>query len=342
MLPDREKPAGSRKAVLVHQQHTVPRLYLKGFADADGFLLRRTRSGLDDRVHINVATVHRDFYNFTTEDGEESDAVERWLGRDVENRAAGALRHVRAGNAPSPKQIPSLARFVVAQLLRTATNAARMEQIDRHLRPFLVMQSAMSKYGVDPGALSPETLDAIRHAAEQAWEQTDQRGPESRLRTMVRKFEELSDLLAKWSWSLLSSPRPVLITGDSPAVTVDLSAGWQGILPPGSPVHLPVSPRHLLVAEKHPLGTSGPLSPGLVKLVNSAIAREAHEAVFASPKSGWPLDLSLPQITPALSAPTVTWSSGSGDGAATALVYPDVHSPDIRDLLRALGAQDLE
>jgi hypothetical protein len=107
---------------------------------------------------------------------------------------------------------------------------------------------------------------------------------------------------------------------------------------------LPVSPRHLLYAEKHPLasGSDCSLDASLAKVVNQRIAREADDAVFTHPGMDWPLDLVLAPTPPTLPTPTVTWGrSGSATEPRTfPATYPPVQDASVQALLRALEAED--
>ncbi|MGY1810653.1 DUF4238 domain-containing protein [Blastococcus sp. SYSU D00669] len=326
-------------------QHTVPRTLLRGFCDEREFVTMRRRDGLVREIPISNATVRRRFYTFDDSSGQPSNAVEDWLSEQVESRAGPVLQRLREGQQPTPEDRPALARLAVAGLLRTATVASYLEQMDRHLGPFLLVHGVFVRHEVDPASLSPTDIELLQAAATDAWQRVTRDDPAARLRTMVRKFDELVLEVTDWVWSLQVSPDKVLITSDAPVVTfTPASAGWHGVLPSGSPLMLPVSPRHLLYAEKHPLpGVSDcSLDAPLAKVVNEVLAREADDAVFTHPAMDWPLDLVLAPTPPTLPTPTVTWGrpTSAAEPRTFPATYPPVQDASVRAVLRELGAED--
>jgi hypothetical protein len=330
---------------LKKHQHTVPRTLLRGFSDERGFVTMRRRNGSVQRVPTSGATVRKMFYTFYDSSGQASNAVEDWLGEQVEDSAGPVLQRLREGQQPTPEDRPALARLAVAGLLRTATVASYLEQMDRHLGPFLLVHGVLVRHEVDAAALSRTDLELLQEAATDAWQRVTRDDTAARLRTMIRKFDELVLEVTDWVWSVQASPEDILVTSDAPVATFTVaSQGWHGILPAGSPLMLPVSPRHLLYAEKYPLaGVSDySLDAPLAKVVNEAIAREADDAVFMHPAMDWPLDLVLASTPPALPTPTVTWGrSGSATEPRTfPATHPPVQDPSVQALLRALEAED--
>jgi hypothetical protein len=326
-------------------QHTVPRTLLRGFSDEREFVTMRRRDGLVHEIPISNAAVRTKIYTFDNSSGQPSNAVEDWLGEQVEAGAGRVLQRLREGQQPTPEDRPALARLAVAGLLRTATVRSYLEQMDRHLGPFLLVHGVLVRHEVDPASLSRTDMELLQEAATDAWQRVTRDDPAARLRTMVRKFDELVLEVTDWVWSLQVSPQDVLITSDAPVATFTAaSAGWHGILPAGSPLMLPVSPRHLLYAEKHALAniSESSLHAGLAKVVNEAIAREADDAVFTHPAMDWPLDLVLAPTPPTLPTPTVTWGrSGSATEPRTfPATYPLVQDASVQALLRALEAED--
>ena len=73
-------------------QHTVPRTLLRGFCDERGFVTMRRRNGLVREIHVDDATVRRGVLHVPRLVGEPSDAVEDWLGAEVES-SAGPAEH---------------------------------------------------------------------------------------------------------------------------------------------------------------------------------------------------------------------------------------------------------
>lgn len=326
-------------------QHTVPRTLLRGFCDQRGFVTMRRRDGLEREIHINDATVRRGFYTFHDSSGEPSNAVEDWLGSQVESSAGPVLQRLREGQQPTPEDRPSLARLAVAGLLRTATVASYLQQMASHLGPFLLAHGVFVRQEIDPASLSATDMEHLQEAATDAWQRVTRDDPQSRLRTMARKFDQLVLEVTDWVWSLQVSPDDVLITSDAPVATFTAeTAGWHGILPAGSPLMLPISPRHLLFAEQHSLTSVSDcsLEVSLANVVNQALARETDDAVFTHPAMDWPLDLVLAPTPPTLPTPTMTWGrpSSAVEPRTFPATYPPVTDASVRDLLLALEAED--
>ncbi len=324
------------------RHHTTPRVYLRGFAERDRVSIR-TRSGVEREVHIADATVRKNFYNFRTSKGVESSAVEKWLDRSVENPAGPVFERLRRGLPVTERDRPVLAKFAVSQLLRTPTTAAMLDHIDGHIGPMLVVQAVLPRHDIDPTTMPQRELEAITEIALRAWEeQTGRDQRRSQLRTIMRKVDELTDQLAAWTWVVLEAADHVLITSDAPVATFHNPDGsWAGIIPPGSPVYLPLSPRHLRVGERHALAASPGLQPGLADMVNKVVARQAADMIIKAPLQSWPTDLVLlPQPSP-LPTPTITWRRGSGDDPTFPAKFPDVLAPNIRAVLDQLEATDV-
>ncbi|QOR71364.1 hypothetical protein IM660_03430 [Ruania alkalisoli] len=142
--------------------------------------------------------------------------------------------------------------FTVVQLVRTPTVFAFMEHIDGHLGAKFVLIEVTKTGGFDLLALSDAERDRYLALAGRAWapRQDEHDMQASKLRTMVRKLDELSTQVTAWHWNVLASPEPVLISGDSPVVTLNpIGYHWAGLIPEGSPLWTPLSPTMLLVAE---------------------------------------------------------------------------------------------
>lgn len=331
-------------ARLKKHQHTVTRTLLRGFCDSRGMVTMWRRNGLVRDVHINDAAVRKSFYRFHDDTGQSSDAVEDWLDKRVENPVGPVLKRIREGGQLSPADRPALSRFVVAGLLRTATVAAYMRQIDEHIGPILLASNALARQGMDPSLMNSRDLQAVREAAERVWGRLTRDDPKSRLRTIARKFDELVLEVTDWTWTVEVAAEDRLIVSDAPVGTFQSDpVGWHGLLPAGSPLMVPISPRHLLIAEKNPVAPqqTATLDPQLADLVNRRIAREADDAIFSRPGVSWPTGLVLARRSPALPAPTVTWSrSGSGRPPSFPTMYPAVDDESVRELLAALDAED--
>lgn len=303
------------------------------------------RNGSVKDVHINDAAVRRASYRFPDDSGQPSNAVEDWLDRRVENPVGPILQKIRDGVRPAPADQPALSRFAIAGLLRTATVTSYMRQLDRHLGPILLTQMVFARQGKDPASMTPAELRAVQEAAERVWNRRTRDDPKSRLRTIARKFDELVLEVTDWAWTVQFAPEDRLIVSDAPVATFQPDpVGWHGVLPTGSPLMVPVSPRHLLFAEKHPVSTAAQamtLDPEFADLVNRTLAREADDAIFTRPGVGWPTDLALSRKPPELPTPTVTWwrADQGGPSPSFPATYPAVNDESVRELLAALSAE---
>lgn len=325
------------------RQHTVPKVLLRGFSQGNRLQMRR-RGGSDHLTSLANATVRSNFYSYRDSSGAPVTAVEDWLAAHVEGPAAAVLGRARSGDAVHAADTPVLARAVAACLLRTATVRSYLEQIDTHLGPMLLIQAALAKAHVRADDLSAAGMARIQAAATSIWSQhsgsaADRGGA---LRTFLREFDAWSSRLATWEWSLLSATEACFITSDAPVATLRPDgARWHGIVPPGSPVLLPISPKHLIVGEAR-IVRPGTVTDELVRLVNTQLAREADDAIFAHPAMPWPPYVQLPTRRPTLPTPTITWSKTvPGDPPTFPKSYPPVHDAAVRVLLDALGAIDV-
>jgi hypothetical protein len=327
------------------RQHTAARAYLLGFADHRGQLCMHSRDGNVARPNATSASVVRDFYTYAAPDGQPDESVERWFAERVEAPAAAVLRAIRAGEDVRAEWAGTLAAFVASSMLRTSTVRSYMEQIDAQIGPLLALHYAAERHGVDLLSVGDPQRQALLEAARAALASVPADPRErrrSQLRTMLRKTDEWSALIAGWNWELLRSPEPVLITGDAPVVVLDdrPGDGWRGILPAGSTVAVPVAPTALLVASPHPLLGDGALTSTLAAQVSSGVVRGCHRAVFHHPETPWPSGLAVPSRPPSLPAPTVRWGEPDGGPPTFPAAYPEVVDAATAEALEGLGATD--
>lgn len=324
--------------------HVVPRVYLRGWADVDGqvAVLDRGSSG-PGRFSVSNSAVRKRFYNFADAHGAESDLVETWLDRHVESPVGPTLKALRAGAGIDDVDKNTVISFAVAQLVRTPTVFAFMSQLDVHLGAMFTLIEAAKIGGFNLLELSDTNRARYFAAARDAWtaglDQRDMRV--SKLRTMVRKLDEISTQVTSWHWSILTSPAPVLITADSPVATLNPTGHhWAGLIPDGSSLWMPLSPTLLLVGDPvKPLAQQTALTDELVTFVTSALARQADRALFNAPGADWPSGLVFPRQKPTLPEPTVTWGKATGPPTFPA-AYPPVASAAVEALLERLGAVD--
>lgn len=339
---------GSRKKLKTHQ-HVVPRAYLRGWADADTQIAVRSRSEpVAVPRPLSHSAVRSRFYNHRDSHDLETDVVEDWLAQHIESPGSQVLRRLRGGDDAMEVDRRSLVNLVCAQLMRSPTVFAYMRQIDQHTGPLLAMAEACMHLGVNPVDLEDSEREQLLSEVRRAWlDQEDRDVRASMLRTMVRKVDELADTVKTWHWSVLTADDPLLVTGDTPVVTLDLNdeGGWNGLMPAGSPLWLPLSPQQLLVGDPTPPLTSNlVLTADMATFINRSLARQADEALFNYPDLPWPPSTELSPSKPALPTPTVTWQRqeerGTGRERTFPATFPEVHQASVRALLDTMGAQD--
>lgn len=82
------------------RHHTVPKFYLRRFADEGGTIERIGKTTSDRQlIPVKRATVEVDFYTVETDDG-PSDIIEQHLSK-IESLAASALRRLDRGDEPT-------------------------------------------------------------------------------------------------------------------------------------------------------------------------------------------------------------------------------------------------
>ena len=330
------------------RQHTVPRLYLRAFADGDQVLMRARGSTTDEVRNIARVAFTRDFYGFVV-GGVRDVTVEEWLQRHVEDPGAPALRRVLGGGWPPGEADRSVvATYVAFQLLRTPLIREYMLQIDRVTAP-LLWSAAVLKRALEQGELTEdEKLRVLADArARTPAVLTRRADPRALLRTMVREADRQVPRLLARGWTLLRSAAPVLVTSDNPVARFfpqGAPAGFAGLTPPGAELHLPLSPDTLLVLERD--GAAGGDVPGVLTAeaeaaANLAQALGAERAVFRHRSTPWPVGVVLGPRAPRLPEPTITTTVGAGGPPTFPAAYPPAHDPRVAELLLDLGGEDV-
>lgn len=331
--------------------HTVPKLYLKGFAGRKGreknMLMARQRGGSDELVSIKHATVELDFYDVGDTDAD--DALEVWFATQVENPVGEVMDGLRkTGVLPAAGDAARthLATFVAFQMVRTVRFRYLMQELSEHLGPVLWanagIQAAMAK---DPSLRElsePELTELHMRIAQRAPEDVRTASTSATLRNMVREADRLRPLLESMNWLLTSSKQPLLISGDAPVVAIDGSGKIRETpesLPEFHEIHLPLSPNLLLtLSPLVQLGGPSVLSEKQAELVNAAIVRNCANAVFRSPSMPWPDTLSLPPARAPLHVPHYSFSVRPDDApAADPPAFPAASEAKFAHAMALLG-----
>lgn len=319
------------------RHHTVTRALLEGFARG-GQVVVRSRSGKEFSLAIGSATVANDFYSFLSE-GEHDDAVEDWLSRDVESAFATLLPSLRAGKQPLQQERPVIARFLATALVRTKTARSYMRQIDKRVAGSVLLQMVAPRMGWDLTRMSPARIEHLRRLCNEVWDEYPSK-PDivlTDLRVMVHQSHRIEKVLGAYAWSVLQSPGPHFLIGDTPAVVLDgQRKGWRGVLPDGATIFLPLSPFKVLIGEPHSFGRSFASSEA-VTAVNALTVRDSFSDVLRHPETPWPAGLLLGPVPPSLPIPSVTYSrSPLATKPTFPYTYPEVNDAGVAALLEHL------
>lgn len=329
---------GRDRRVERRRHHVVAKALLSGFAE-DAKVLCRWRDTRERELSLTNAAVEKDFYSFLGPGGAD-DAVEVWLSEEVEQPFHSMLEGLRLADAVTDREVDAIAGYVAAGLMRTPAARAQVEQIDEALGGWIaLMQIHADGAGDLRGRTQPE-LDQLAQAAstELRAQQDVQVVKASRLRTMVRKQDELRERLRSYRWCLQDASGADLVLGDVTVIVPQPTADrWHGVLPEGAPAYLPLSPSRALVGYPPGAVLFGQLDPAtLGPFVNRLTLAHAFAAVYRHPKSPWP-DAPFLVSAPQLPHPRVTFNvtGASGKGLADPQ-YPTPLRRATRDLLARL------
>jgi len=286
------KSAGKK---LKRHHHTVPRFYLKRFADAHGLFMRVPIDGGESRrIGVGDATVRKDFYSFRDEDGHLNDSVEDALS-DMEGAAAKVLRMVVDQDIwPLPEDAREvMCTWLAFQHLRVPARRQATNEMADHLLKTLF--AAGGRHGVrqrlEEAAGGPVSDEEV----ERAWaEGTDFSSYEletnnaGHLVTMGEVAPAVVEALWKRTWVLVRFARRTLITSDHPLVQI-----WDPAVPPWRgqglsnclAVCMPLDRRAALMmfnANGSEDRTTLPTT-AMAKDLNQRVAASARAAVFHHP-----------------------------------------------------------
>lgn len=279
------------------RHHTVPRFYLRGFADGREQLIRVPIDGkCTHKCGIGDASVVKDFYNFVGADGQLDDAVENAFGR-MEDAAAGVFREVLEDDLwplPTDSRLV-LAQWVAAQFVRgTADRQMFGEAWDLLVKMQIAIggkeQLRDRLEALGPGPLGDADVD-------QAWREVSDFGAytvdtpvNEHIASLGHRIEVAVNVLVPRTWVFVRFKRRSLITSDHPVVLIKdpSEPGFLGIgLSNAAAVAVPLSRRAALLM----LDASGRdvrLDPNtlMARDLNQRVAASARSAVFHHPEDG--------------------------------------------------------
>jgi hypothetical protein len=237
----------------------VAQLYQRGFA-------RRTRNRWQAMV-LNRATgeqqlrnirdifKQRDWNTIVDPDGTKDFTVERVLAERIDAPAAAALKAVRGEHLPlAPEHRHALALFMAAQLARGRTVRENlMEFVADTTR--LMLRVAAANYTDEHWlqAIGEVPSAAARRRIANSENHFDIKPTNALLlQTLLSNIDDIAELLAKRTWTLVRFREPCLLTGEEPVVHINPSGETIGYgVVTAERMYMPVSTTHGLVLS-HP------------------------------------------------------------------------------------------
>jgi hypothetical protein len=264
--------------------HLVAQLYQRGFAAKSGkvWQVRVLNRATGEGGLRNVRDVfkRRDWNAIKTADGELDFAVEHLLADHVDSRAAPALAELRGGRFPLERNLEvALSTFMAAQLTRGRVIRENLDRVvEQSSRQMLTL--AAQNYS---DAKWQEVLGYVPSAAEkkalaESREHIDLKATNALLlETLLSPIDEVAELLAKRTWTLVTFDEPCLFTGEHPLVHITGASGGYGAVT-AEQFHFPISPIRTLLLS-HPW-TSWP--EGRVRGTRE-LAKRLNWATFVHP-----------------------------------------------------------
>lgn len=216
----------------VRNQHVVSKFYLKGFADQRSRLRRLILPGLHSHlISVNKATVIRDYYSLTLDDGRVTDVFESAFSK-IESVAAKTLRRLTKGGAWPLNSADkySMALWIALQYLRSEGvrgHEAESEAILIRLLVGLSGKEALREY-----IMTAEQSEVSQARLDFEWnELTQDGGPRLRqdagehLGMVVDLLFPTAALFASKQWTLYDFERGPLVTGDHPVTLSEAPEG---------------------------------------------------------------------------------------------------------------------
>ncbi len=258
---------------LSYRNHYVPRLYLKNFADADGYLstyrlLVPTKNVREwKRTHISSIGYQEHLYTRSLQ-GSDTDEVETWLNREFEDPGEEALRKAITGARLYPVDYRNLVRLLASQIVRTPAFLVKglprwREETERWLEDMsanLPQYIRERKHQFVPNHLAEMPKEYLPIRVTKSDPVDDMVGVKIEtvvgrghwLFAMRHHLTSTLKVLHEHRWTVLEAPEDIRFpTSDDPVINLnfhsiskyDFGGGWGS---EGSEIILPLSPRHLL------------------------------------------------------------------------------------------------
>lgn len=298
------------------RQHTVPKMYLRGFSDSKGRLRAFDRQRQREiPMSVNNASVVCDFYRLPpVPDGIDPLTVERLLSQK-EGEASNALARIRKGEAAiEPATREALAEFIGLQLLRTSKQWEEVQEMgDWYGKVWFEglsredVAKRLSDAGVEP---SEDKIDGIMEFVENPdkFRLVPPKG--SFLLLFLKVYLRVLPYLTEgWNWIVVRSAKQPFLTSDAPVVLVgDTVDGGLGVAN-AEEIWLPVGRHHAVVLTRDfslPPVLLG-LSSDHVRRICQRIALEANRWVYWHPGDRPLKGIEVPRPTKRLRIETVGW-----------------------------------
>ena len=266
----------SAEADFARLSHYVPQSYLRRWSPGGNrvwsyrLLVPQTQSPVWKFRSIRGIGVRRDLYTSIAE-GKESDEIERWLNRDVEDPALPVLDRLCAEVTLSPVDRKKLARYVASLYARSPIyydehTRTAAEFLETQLKdPGELIARAAKKAAsrgrtIDPGVEAkkrPSSLvvDALAPSEENSMPALQVRavvGREMWLESIRRIVDDVSPAFENHDWQIFRPyPGWVWYTSDHPLVRLNWVSPDEydlkgGLGRTGGDLMLPLSPNHML------------------------------------------------------------------------------------------------
>ncbi|MFE9993458.1 DUF4238 domain-containing protein [Streptomyces avermitilis] len=285
---DRRRPSSRR-------QHTVPRFYLKRFADADERIMRVPIGSEQAPLPCGIkdVAVRNDFYSFPDDTGQLDDSVEIALSK-LEGEAAHVLRMVVDDHCwPLPAaERKTMTDWVAAQFLRVpARREAANEVFDHLTKTTLAIEGKRGlreRLEAESGGPVPDEEVERKWAEKTDFSSYTVKPPVvHHLASMASGIPAAADVLMQRGWVLYRFKRKKLITSDHPVTLIrdPRTPRWIGVgLATAAGVAIPLDRQVVLLmsAPGAPDRTGSPTA-ALAQDFNQRFAFSARSAVFHHP-----------------------------------------------------------
>jgi hypothetical protein len=210
---------GAENRPVARRHHTVPRFYLRGFAEQERIATVRLPGDKRFPQSINDASVAKNFYAVAGhEDGD--DVIEKSLS-DVEGTTAEVFETIASGTWPlSFEDRMALGYFVALQATRVPVQRRTMDHVARQMLRLEI--GAGGKPGLRR-RLEQQGREVTDELIERLWQEaTRPEGPPierpkvEHIKQMIEAAGELHKYIVGRPWTLVQFDRRSLITSDAP------------------------------------------------------------------------------------------------------------------------------